>query len=1234
MPAPKERAIEFESSPEKIAELAALRKRLAEMPKPQMSLQQFCNRKLKGEHLWSKQVEIAESLEKNRRTVVKSAHGTGKSFVSSRAIAWWLDRFPPGEAFALSCYTDDTEVLTKDGWKLFRDVTVGPDGDQFATRNRDTHEFQWQHAVEKMESPYSGEVVDFKSRSGKGLHLRVTPNHMMLTKWAEYKNGTKVTGEILKRADKITARGAEVPQQSTWVGESPETVTFGRHTWSSNLFASFLGAYLAEGSLGPKDYRVRKTNRSSPVTASPLGCGGSIALTQFPETKGYEPFLKMITELRGGVTPHHSLGKTWSFHCLELYHYLKPLGRSWEKYIPEEVKNWSAEDLRTLIHFYLLGDGWEQSSSGGGTQWRAQTTSKRLADDLQEIGQKAGFNVTIKERGIRTGGTIDGRVIEGKRVSYHLNFNTSGCKTVTASRSHYEGNVYCVSVPNQVLYVRRNNLAIWCGNSAPTFAQVRGVLWREIGKAHRKGGLVGRVNQTEWHIGGELVGFGRKPADQDPTAFQGYHAKNILVVLDEACHDDQTEVLTEYGWMKFEDLTGAERLLVMNPETHATHYQIPDKVIKKPYAGKMLLNEAKGSNWCVTPDHDMYFHGRSHNHDTHWRKQPAAYLAQGDDKYMKKDIEWDVPDVATFTIPGLVGERKSWPELTLDMDKWMSFLGWFFSEGCVPNVQAHKGVRYTTTIAQKHEGQLEEIYQLCLDLGLPAKKYEYAVHIHSRQLGEYLHSFGEGCLEKRIPDYARNASVRQINLFIDTFVKGDGYRNRNRDILYTSNEGMAGDLQEMVLKTGFPATVRKRSLAGVKSDLGTHVATSSVDGYVVSRPVRRSEIRHYPRNVTEVDYEGYVYCASVPPDALLFTRREGYTMWSGNCGIPKELWVAASSLMTNERSRMLAIGNPDDPASHFAEVCRNPGADADYDPWNVIQISAFDTPNFTGEEVPDPELLEYLTGPSWVADMRHDVGEGSPLWTSKVLGEFPQDSEWTVLPPSILAKAQSDSRPGAPKERFPVAELGMDVGAGGDMTVIWERRGNKATRCWRKSTPESNDAVNFALHCIRESLADSIKIDSIGVGWGVAGRLEELRKMGVHHAWVHKVNVSTSPRRKDRFPRLRDELWWNARLSCQDQEWDLSEVFEQDKRTLADLMAPRYEPDTGGKIKVEAKKDTKQRLGRSPDGADALLLAYYTPNASSTAWMQVMMDEDTRLQGLGGRTVADMLKPPSQGPPV
>ena len=114
-----------------------------------------------------------------------------------------------------------------------------------------------------------------------------------------------------------------------------------------------------------------------------------------------------------------------------------------------------------------------------------------------------------------------------RSVAAHLRTAVQSChgsgKSYTAARvaawwldSHTPGDAFVVS-------------------TAPTYSQVRAILWREIGRAHAKGHLIGRVNQSEWWIGDEIVGFGRKPSDYNHEAFQGIHAAAVLVLIDEAC---------------------------------------------------------------------------------------------------------------------------------------------------------------------------------------------------------------------------------------------------------------------------------------------------------------------------------------------------------------------------------------------------------------------------------------------------------------------------------------------------------------------------------------------------------------------------------------------------------------------------------------------------------------------------------------------------------------------------
>lgn len=300
-------------------------------------------------------------------------------------------------------------------------------------------------------------------------------------------------------------------------------------------------------------------------------------------------------------------------------------------------------------------------------------------------------------------------------------------------------------------------------------------------------------------------------------------------------------------------------------------------------------------------------------------------------------------------------------------------------------------------------------------------------------------------------------------------------------------------------------------------------------------------------------------------------------------GVPKTMWDAVETLATNEFARVLAIGNPDDPSSQFYNVCQ-PGSG-----WSVIHVAYDMTPAFTGEDVP-ATLLHDLISPIWVEERKKMWGEASPLYSSKVLGLFPEYAMDTVIPLPMVRALQK--REDWPVEVDPVSELGIDVGAGGDKTVIRHRLGRKLGEQWTDHTADPANVVAKSMAAIRETKATRAKIDVIGIGWGVAGWLEEKLIEQRIDCEVVRVNVGEGSSDPSRFPKLRDEIWWMGRELTQDGGWDLRDI---DDETLGQLIAPKYKPDTAGRTKVEKKDETRERLGRSPDNADSLLLAFYDP---------------------------------------
>lgn len=314
-------------------------------------------------------------------------------------------------------------------------------------------------------------------------------------------------------------------------------------------------------------------------------------------------------------------------------------------------------------------------------------------------------------------------------------------------------------------------------------------------------------------------------------------------------------------------------------------------------------------------------------------------------------------------------------------------------------------------------------------------------------------------------------------------------------------------------------------------------------------------------------------------------------------GVAADIWEAIDGIRAGGNVRVLALGNPVERQGPFYDAFAN--ADAG---WDRFTIDAFDTPNLAGLTLEDllklpPHDLDaspnpYLVTRRWVHDQYFEWGADNPLWQGRVRGDFPDNLDTGVVPLSWVRACQRLEQDWTPAQLLPV-ELGMDVGAGGDETVLRERRGVVAGRSWRKRTPNWADAVAFVLDAIAETGATRVKVDSIGIGWGVVGRLQELRSEGRHAAEIIAVNVGEASTAPEKFPKLRDQLWWEiGRELSRSQAWDLAAV---DDTTVAQVIAPTYSRDSAGRIKVEPKADTRKRLKRSPDDADALLLAFYVP---------------------------------------
>lgn len=164
-----------------------------------------------------------------------------------------------------------------------------------------------------------------------------------------------------------------------------------------------------------------------------------------------------------------------------------------------------------------------------------------------------------------------------------------------------------------------------------------------------------------------------------------------------------------------------------------------------------------------------------------------------------------------------------------------------------------------------------------------------------------------------------------------------------------------------------------------------------------------------------------------------------------------------------------------------------------------------------------------------------------------------------------------------------------------------------AGREWKELSDQPETISRLILRAIKETGATAVKIDSIGVGAGVVGEMKNLRAAGVHDAKIYGVNVAEKAHDPTKYFNLRSQLWWEVgRLAFQDRAVDVSRMDNADN-TVAQLLETHYEHDLKGRIKVEPKDEIRKRSGRSPDQADAWLLAFYKPRSSATDWFEAAM---------------------------
>jgi hypothetical protein len=380
-----------------------------------------------------------------------------------------------------SCYDDQTEVLTSEGWLYFKDLT---DKHMVATLiNGDTLMYQ---------KPLSIQSYDFNKKmycvKSNQIDLMVTPNHRMLTK----RHGSKhfrieksedIHGKIVQYKKNVEKYNDFGMQKSSYIEGDFFVITKNdkdgksiKKYYNLNQFIEMFGIWIAEGCM--------------------LRDWGVSFATHKPRVKDALERLCNVENLNIKINKHinkknDTVKNAWCITDKHLVTYFKTVDvGAIKKSLPEWVWILDQNQCRLLIDGMLLGDG---HIVKGSTTYRYDTSSTKLADDFQRlclhagycsniaIKYKAGHSATIKKgnrKGEKITSTVDSYRMAVIKTQCEPKVNKNRKTNQADSWVKYKGKVYCCNVLGNssidkynnvydtggIIYVRRNKYPSWSGN--------------------------------------------------------------------------------------------------------------------------------------------------------------------------------------------------------------------------------------------------------------------------------------------------------------------------------------------------------------------------------------------------------------------------------------------------------------------------------------------------------------------------------------------------------------------------------------------------------------------------------------------------------------------------------------------------------------------------------------------------------------------------------------------------
>ena len=337
------------------------------------------------------------------------------------------------------------------------------------------------------------------------------------------------------------------------------------------------------------------------------------------------------------------------------------------------------------------------------------------------------------------------------------------------------------------------------------------------------------------------------------------------------CYDEETEVLTDKGFIKWKDINYDTYLATINPENRVFNgFEKPLALIRYPYKGKMIKFETKDVDLMITPEHKLYC---SLNSTQYKRTHPEFELLTANqivgtiNKYKapvyKKPLRLALTAINNDLSSG---------------DIFYKLYGFFIGDGY------STGKGSFVSFHLKKERKIKYLKQICQECGIKIQEKtnnKYNVYVDPAIFRALFYNKDK---EKTFPLSFLKMSKENFDYFFDGLINSDGNVHKTGLRYDTTSKELKERLTALFSINNVNHTISYyKNLNENQKDRYTFNISNNSNKYPMFNDSRS---KNY---ATEVDYDGMVYCAETST-GLLVVRRNDKICLCGNCSIAEHAY--------------------------------------------------------------------------------------------------------------------------------------------------------------------------------------------------------------------------------------------------------------------------------------------------------------------------------------------------------